>query len=94
MQTTVKLMLSFFLFIYLNGNAQDRVGTHSKIPSKTSMQGRSELRKDKKVKRHEEKALNANKQNLETHTDKPFVKKGHHKAPKNKNKEKENMKKG
>ncbi len=81
MKTIIKYLLSFSLLLYIKVNAQ---GTHSEIPSKTSMKGRSELRKDKRVKRHEERALKSNKEKLKTHSDKPFIKKEHPNTPKGK----------
>jgi hypothetical protein len=93
MKTAAKYTLSFFLFAYLNGNAQDKAGTRSEIPSKTSAKGRKELRKDERVKYHEEKNLKSNKEKQQTKSDKPFVKKEHLKAPKNEKKEEEIIKK-
>jgi hypothetical protein len=90
---TVKYLLSLFLLLCIEVAAQDKAGTHSEIPSKTSMKGRRELRKDKRVKRHEEKALKANKEKLETQSDKSFIKKKHRKTPKNKKEDEEIIKK-
>jgi hypothetical protein len=84
MKTIVKYLLSSTLLLCIEINAQGKVGTRSEIPSKTSMKGRSELRKDKRVKRHEEKSLKSNKGKLKTHTDNPFIKEKHPKAPKDK----------
>jgi len=59
MKTSIKYILSFCLFLCIEVNAQDRAGTHSEIPSETSMKGKKELRKDERVKRHTEKHLKA-----------------------------------
>lgn len=93
MKTVTKYTLSFFVFACLSGNAQDKAGTHSEIPSKTSAKGRKELRKDERIKRHSEKNLKANKEEEETKSDKPFIKKEHPKAPKKEEKEEEIIKK-
>jgi len=84
MKRIVKYLLSSALLLCIEVKAQSKAGTHSEIPSKTSMKGRRELHKDERVKRHEERALKANKKKLETQSDKPFIKKKHPKTPKNK----------
>jgi hypothetical protein len=90
MKKIVKYLLSFSLLLCVGVNAQ---GTHSEIPSKTSMKGRSELRKDKRVKRHEEKSLKSNKEKVKTHSDKPFIKKEHPNTPKSKKAKEEPIRK-
>ena len=88
MKPIVKYLLSFSLLLCTAlVNAQNKAGTHSEIPSEKSMKGREELRKDERVKRHEEKHLKANDKKLEKHTDKPFIKEGHPTTPKGKKEE-------
>jgi len=74
-------------------NAQE-AGTNSAIPSKTTAKGRRELRKDKRIKRHEKRAEKKNAENFETKADKPFHKKRNRKALKKQKNTEEVRKKG
>ena len=87
MKTIVKYILSSFLFLSVVVHAQDKAGTHSEIPSEKTIKGRRELSKDERVKKHTEKHLKADKEKLEKHSDKPFIKKEHPNTPKGKKEE-------
>jgi|GEM_PF-1698810 hypothetical protein len=91
MKSIVKYILVFFLFLCIETNAQE-AGTNSAIPSKTTVKGRRELRKDKRIKRHEKSAEKANAESFETKADKPFHKKRNRKAL-NKQKDAEEIRK-
>jgi hypothetical protein len=80
MKTIVKYLLSSLLLLCIEVNAQGKVES----PSKTSMKGRKELRKDERDKRHTEKHLKADKEKWKKHADKPFIKKEHPNTPKGK----------
>ena len=88
MKTIVKYILSSSFFLSIGIHAQDKPDSHSEIPSKTSAKGRSELRKDDRVKKHDEKHVKTDKEKLEKHSDKPFIKKEHPNTPKGKKEEK------
>ena len=91
----MKYGIVFFLFSYVEMNAQDMAGSNSAIPSKTNMKGRHELRKDERIKRHEARVLKMNEAKEETHSDKPFHEKKYRKNSKDKKRsDVENRKKG
>ena len=91
----MKYVMVFFLFAYIEMNAQDVVGSNSTFPSKTTMKGRHELRKDKRIKKRETRVLKANEAKEEAHSDKPFHEKKRRKNSKNKiNSDVKNRKKG
>ncbi|HXU28584.1 MAG TPA: hypothetical protein VN698_15245 [Bacteroidia bacterium] len=92
MKIILKYIAIFFLFFCIELNAQE-AGTNSVVPSKTTAKGRRELRKDKRIKRHEKRAEKAKAENFETKSDKPFHKKRNRKALK-KQKNTEVRKKG
>ena len=92
MKTILKYIAIFFLFFCIEVNAQE-AGTNSAIPGKTTIKGRRELRKDKRIKRHEKHLEKSNEENFETKSDKPFHKKRNRKALR-KQKDKEIKKKG
>ena len=81
MKSIPKYLSAFFLFFYLGVNAQE-VGKHSAVPNSTTAKGRKELRKDKRIKTHENHLEKANEKKSEEKSDKPFHKQGHHKAVK------------
>ncbi len=87
MKAIAKYILSASLLLCIEVHAQERAGTRSEIPDETSMKGRKELRKDKRVKRHEEKRLKTNDKKWEKHSDKPYIKEEHPKTPKGKKEE-------
>ena len=80
MKTIVKYFLSASLLLSIGVHAQGKVES----PSKTSMKGRKELRKDERVKRHTEKHLKTDKEKWKKHSDEPFIKKEHPNTPKGK----------
>jgi hypothetical protein len=80
MKTIVKYLLSASLLLSIGVHAQGKVES----PSKTSMKGRKELRKDTRDKRHTEKHLKTDKDKWKTHADEPFIKKEHPNTPKGK----------
>jgi hypothetical protein len=85
MKTIIKYGIGFFLSIYVEAvSAQALSGSSVAIPSKTSIKGRHELRKDKRIKRHEARALKTNEKKLEAKSDKSFHKKKNRKASKDK----------
>jgi hypothetical protein len=81
-------LTGLFLFFSIETKAQE-AGTHSAIPSKNTVKGRRELRKDKRIKRHEEQAEKSNQEKFEVKSDKPFYKKEHKTASQDKRKEEE-----
>lgn len=75
MKTIVKYLLSTFLLLGIEVvSAQDKAGTRSELPSKISVKGRRELRKDKRIKSREKKSLEANKKEWKNDSDTPFIK--------------------
>jgi len=81
MKNIPKYLPVFFLFFYMEVNAQE-VGKHSAIPSKTTAKGRKELREDQRIKNHERHLEKANEKTFEEKSDNPFHKKGNHKVVK------------
>lgn len=94
-KVVIKYVIICFLFSYVEINAQDLAGSNSAIPSKTTMKGRRELRKDKRIKKNEASVLKMNEAKEEAHSDKPFHEKKRRKFFKDKKRsDKEIRKKG
>lgn len=74
------------MFFCIEIHAQE-AGKNSIVPSEKTVKGRRELRKDKRIKRHEKHLQKANEENYETKADKPFHKKRNRKVKKHKNTE-------
>ena len=84
MKTIIKYAIGFFLYSYVEMSAQDMAGSNSAIPSKTTMKGKHELRKDKRIKRREAHVLKMNEAKEEARSDKPFHEKKSRKPSKDK----------
>jgi hypothetical protein len=82
-KTTAKYILISFILLCIEVHAQDK----AESPSETTMKSRRELRKDMRVRRHTERHLKKDKEKLEKHSDKPFIKKEHPKKLKGKKEE-------
>ena len=87
MKKIIPYFLVFFLSVTVSGFAQAETGSASAIPDKHTVKGRRELRKDKRIKKHTEKSLSGNAENLQEKSDKPFHKKKHVKKFKSKKSE-------
>ena len=84
MKTIIKYSLGVFLWLATEAACAQPViynKSYNSIPSTTSAKGRRELRKDKRIRRHEEHLAKANEKKMEPST-KPFHKKSRPKPSK------------
>ncbi len=79
-------MTCLLLFVSIETKAQE-AGKNSSVAATNSAKGRKELRKDKRIKRHEARALKSNQKKTQSEANKPFHK-AHLKKAKRKNVEK------